>query len=416
MNYLQKQFDALLKYWPDEDQGLRDARLKSFDQFKALGFPTKKWEEWQFTDFSVIEKTNYRLSWASDLPQIPDQIPGQIEDCHTVFIINGHYQPPLSDIPDGVTVVTGLDHFRSNPELYAINGSKNPFLALNTSMMNSGVHVLIKPNTLIEKPIQLIYFTTEFSDPLMNHPRFVFHIGKNAQANIIEHYLGVSTLSYFVNSVTQVILDENARLFHVRIQEEAATGSHTASTHYEVKSNAQLNVTSITSGTQLFRHDIQLNLQGKGAEAILNGLSLTDNSQYQENDACQSHQLFKYILADKSSGVFNGKVVVHKHTKQTDANQSNKNLLLSSTALMNANPQLEIYSEDVKCAHGSTTGQIDPEELFYLRSRGIDLKKASELIIGGFAKDILDSIKNENVKSYLNNKITNWLESVLNDG
>jgi Fe-S cluster assembly protein SufD len=421
MNYLQKQFDALLKYWPDEVQGLRDARLKSFDQFKALGFPTKKWEEWQFTDFSVIEKTNYRLSWASDLPQIPDQIPGQIEDCHTVFIINGHYQPPLSDIPDGVTVVTGLDHFRSNPELYAINGSKNPFLALNTSMMNSGVHVLIKPNTLIEKPIQLIYFTTEFSDPLMNHPRFVFHIGKNAQANIIEHYLGVSTLSYFVNSVTQVILDENARLFHVRIQEEAATGSHTASTHYEVKSNAQLNVTSITSGTQLFRHDIQLNLQGKGAEAILNGLSLTDNSQHQdqhvvvnhENDACQSHQLFKYILADKSS---NGKVVVHKHTKQTDANQSNKNLLLSSTALMNANPQLEIYSEDVKCAHGSTTGQIDPEELFYLRSRGIDLKKASELIIGGFAKDILDSIKNENVKSYLNNKITNWLESVLNDG
>ena len=424
MNYLQKQFDALLKYWPNEDQALRDVRLKSFDQFKTLGFPTKKWEEWQFTDFSAIEKTDYRLSWASDLPQIPDQIPGQIEDCHTVFIINGHYQPPLSDIPDGVTVVTGLDHFRSNPELYAINGSKNPFLALNTSMMNSGVHVLIKPNTLIEKPIQLIYFTTEFSDPLMNHPRFVFHIGKNAQANIIEHYLGVSTLSYFVNSVTQVILDENARLFHVRIQEEAATGSHTASTHYEVKSNAQLNVTSITSGSQLFRHDIQLNLQGKGAEAILNGLCLTDNSQHQdqhvvvnhENDACQSHQLFKYILADKASGVFNGKVVVHKHTKQTDANQSNKNLLLSSTALMNANPQLEIYSEDVKCAHGSTTGQIDPEELFYLRSRGIDLKKASELITGGFAKDILDSIKNENVKSYLNNKITNWLESVLNDG
>jgi len=297
-------------------------------------------------------------------------------------------------------------------------------LALNTSMMNSGVHVLIKPNTLIEKPIQLIYFTTEFSDPLMNHPRFVFHIGKNAQANIIEHYLGVSTLSYFVNSVTQVILDENARLFHVRIQEEAATGSHTASTHYEVKSNAQLNVTSITSGTQLFRHDIQLNLQGKGSEAILNGLSLTNNSQHQdqhvvvnhENDACQSHQLFKYILADKSSGVFNGKVVVHKDTKQTDANQSNKNLLLSSTALMNANPQLEIYSEDVKCAHGSTTGQIDPEALFYLRSRGIGLKKASELITGGFAKDILDSIKNENVKSYLINKIESWLESVLNDG
>ena len=134
------------------------------------------------------------------------------------------------------------------------------------------------------------------------------------------------------------------------------------------------------------------------------------------NDACESHQLFKYILSDKASGVFNGKVVVREHTKQTNADQSNKNLLLSPKALMNANPQLEIYAEDVKCAHGSTTGQIDSEALFYLRSRGISKQKAIELIIGGFAKEIIDSVQNSDVKSYINDKVTTWLEGTMLHG
>ena len=135
-----------------------------------------------------------------------------------------------------------------------------------------------------------------------------------------------------------------------------------------------------------------------------------------ENDACQSHQLFKYILSDKSSGVFNGKVVVREHTKQTDADQSNKNLLLSPHALMNANPQLEIYAEDVKCAHGSTTGQIDPEALFYLRSRGINKQKATELIIGGFAKEIIDSIENADIQTYVGERVTSWLDGTMHHG
>ena len=134
------------------------------------------------------------------------------------------------------------------------------------------------------------------------------------------------------------------------------------------------------------------------------------------NDACESHQLFKYILSDKASGVFNGKVVVREHTKETDADQSNKNLLLSPKALMNANPQLEIYAEDVKCAHGSTTGQIDSEALFYLRSRGISKQKAIELIIGGFAKEIIDSVQNSDVKSYIDDKVTTWLEGTMLHG
>ena len=161
----------------------------------------------------------------------------------------------------------------------------------------------------------------------------------------------------------------------------------------------------------------------KGGYANLNGLSTIKDDQHHDQhiiidhfkNTCQSKQLFKYILSDRSSGVFNGKVVVKEDTKQTNADQANKNLLLSPEAIMNTNPQLEIYSEDVKCSHGSTTGQIDKEALFYLQSRGISKSKAIELIINGFAKDIIEQINNEDVKNYIDNKVTNWLESVLID-
>ncbi len=166
-----------------------------------------------------------------------------------------------------------------------------------------------------------------------------------------------------------------------------------------------------------------MNFNDKGGNASLNGLSTIRNDQHHDqniiinhsHNTCQSHQLFKYILSDSSSGVFNGKVVVQEGTKHTDADQKNKNLLLSPKAIMNSNPQLEIYSEDVKCSHGSTTGQIDLEALFYLQSRGISKAKAIELIINGFAKEIIEQINNQGVKTYINTKVTNWLESVLID-
>ena len=421
MKHFQKEFDELLDYWPDEDPSLRDLRLKAFNKFKELGLPNKKWEEWQFTDFSSINKFNFRLSKDSDLPTLPKTIPGRISNSYIIFIVNGHYQPQLSEIPSSVSIAKGLDHFRSNPELYSINNSSNPFLSLNTSMMNSGLPIYIKNNAIIEKPIQVVYLTTNISDELMNHPRFSFNLGENSESTIIEQYIGSTSNSYFVNAVTQVNIEKNAKLNHVRIQEDDQTSHHTAYTYYNLNKSSILNSTSISSGSKLYRHNIKLVLNDEGADATLNGLSLTKDSQHHDqhvivdhnSDACHSNQLFKYILSDKSSGVFNGRVIVRESTKQTDANQSNKNLLLSPHSLMNANPQLEIYAEDVKCSHGSTTGQIDSEALFYLRSRGISKQKAIELIIGGFAEDILENIKNDDLKTFLSNNIFSWLEGTL---
>jgi len=421
MKHFQKEFDELLDYWPDEDPSLRDLRLKAFNKFKELGLPNKKWEEWQFTDFSSINKLNFRLSKDSDLPTLPKTIPGRISNSYIIFIVNGHYQPQLSEIPSSVSIATGLEHFRSNPELYSINNSSNPFLSLNTSMMNSGLPIYIKDNAIIEKPIQVVYLTTKISDELMNHPRFSFNAGENSESTIIEQYIGSTSNSYFVNAVTQVNIEKNAKLNHVRIQEDDQTSHHTAYTYYNLNKSSILNSTSISSGSKLYRHNIKLVLNDEGADATLNGLSLTKHSQHHDqhvivdhnSDACHSNQLFKYILSDKSSGVFNGRVIVRESTKQTDANQSNKNLLLSPHSLMNANPQLEIYAEDVKCSHGSTTGQIDSEALFYLRSRGISKEKAIELIVGGFAEDILENIKNDDLKTFLSKNIFSWLKGTL---
>jgi|TARA_B110000495_G_scaffold186863_1_gene185775 Fe-S cluster assembly protein SufD len=421
MKQFQKQFDALLEYWPDEDSALRDLRLKAFDRFKEIGFPNKKWEEWQFTDFSLIKNSNFHLSWNYDLPTIPKNIPGRIQNTYLIFIVNGHYQPQLSDIPKEVSVAKGLEHFKSNPELYSIENSSNPFLSLNTSMMNSGLPIYIKENVIIEKPLQILYLTTDLSDQLMNHPRFSFQIGENSEATIIEHYIGSTATPYFINTVSKINLEKNARLNHIRIQEEGSASNHTAYTSYTLDSESQLEATSISSGSKLFRHNIKLALNNKGAYARINGLSLTEKNQHHDqhvvvdhaSDSCQSHQLFKYILSDRSSGVFNGKVIVREKTKQTNADQSNKNLLLSPTALMNANPQLEIYADDVKCSHGSTTGQIDSEALFYLRSRGISKQRSMELIVGGFAKDIIDHIKNIDIKSYVSDHAFAWLEGSI---
>ena len=421
MKQFQKEFDAFLEHFSEENPALRDLRLKAFNKFKEIGFPNKKWEEWQFTDFSLIKNSNFRLSWNSELSTIPKNIPGRIQNTYLILIVNGHYQPRLSHLPNEVSVEEGIKYFKSNPEVYSIDNSSNPFLSLNTSMMNSALPIYIKNNIIIEKPLQVIHLTTDLSDKLMNHPRFNFHIGENSEATIIEHYIGSTSTSYFTNTVSKINLEKNARLNHIRLQEEDRASNHIADTSYTLDRESQLEATSISSGSKLFRHNIKLSLNNEGASARINGLSLTMKNQHHDqhivvdhaSDSGQSHQLFKYILSDRSSGVFNGKVIVREKTKQTNADQSNKNLLLSPNALMNSNPQLEIYADDVKCSHGSTTGQIDSEALFYLRSRGISKQKAMELIVSGFAKDIIDHIKNIDIKSYVSNHAFTWLEGSM---
>lgn len=428
MKYFRDEFDTLLDSINNENDELTDLRKKSFENFIDKGLPTNKWEDWQFTNFSSIEKGDFRLSSLSDAVELTGLLPGRIPNTYLIVSINGYYQPNLSDIPDEAKVSSGADHFSSDFNYQSLKSlqshqdrSLNPFYMLNTSMMNSGLSIHIKDNAKITKPIQIIYLTTSITSEIMNHPRFVFQFGNNSEATVVEHYIGSTSTPYFNNSVTKVELGENSFVNHIRIQEESEMSHHVANTFYDLNKDSNLNVNSVSLGSSLFRHNIKLKFCGDSSSADYSALSLINDQQHHDqhiivehmSDACQSNQLFKYILSDQSSGVFNGKVVVEEHTKRTDASQSNKNLVLSPSALMNANPQLEIYAEDVKCSHGSTTGQIDPEALFYLKSRGLGHEKSMELIMNGFISDILELIKNEDTAEYLNKIASQQLEKIL---
>ena len=428
MKYFRDEFDTLLDSINNENDELTDLRKKSFENFIDNGLPTNKWEDWQFTNFSSIEKGDFRLSSLSDAVELTGLLPGRIPNTYLIVSINGYYQPNLSDIPDEAKVSSGADHFSSDFNYQSLKSlqshqdrSLNPFYMLNTSMMNSGLSIHIKDNVKITKPIQIIYLTTSITSEIMNHPRFVFQFGNNSEATVVEHYIGSTSTPYFNNSVTKVELGENSFVNHIRIQEESEMSHHVANTFYDLNKDSNLNVNSVSLGSSLFRHNIKLKFCGDSSSADYSALSLINDQQHHDqhiivehmSDACQSNQLFKYILSDQSSGVFNGKVIVEEHTKRTDASQSNKNLVLSPSALMNANPQLEIYAEDVKCSHGSTTGQIDPEALFYLKSRGLGHEKSMELIMNGFISDILELIKNEDIGEYLNKIASQQLEKIL---
>ena len=428
MKYFRDEFDTLLDSINNENDELTDLRKKSFENFIDNGLPTNKWEDWQFTNFSSIEKGDFRLSSLSDAVELTGLLPGRIPNTYLIVSINGYYQPNLSDIPDEAKVASGADHFSSDFNYQSLKSVQshqdrglNPFYMLNTSMMNSGLSIHIKDNVKITKPIQIIYLTTSITSEIMNHPRFVFQFGNNSEATVVEHYIGSTSTPYFNNSVTKVELGENSFVNHIRIQEESEMSHHVANTFYDLNKDSNLNVNSVSLGSSLFRHNIKLKFCGDSSSADYSALSLINDQQHHDqhiivehmSDACQSNQLFKYILSDQSSGVFNGKVVVEEHTKRTDASQSNKNLVLSPSALMNANPQLEIYAEDVKCSHGSTTGQIDPEALFYLKSRGLGHEKSMELIMNGFISDILELIKNEDIGEYLNKIASQQLEKIL---
>ena len=428
MKYFKDEFDTFLDSNKNENESLVNLRKESFENFINSGLPTKKWEDWQFTNFSNIKNEEFRLSSPDDIIEIPEFLPGKIPNTHSVYIINGLYRPDLSDLPNEVKISSCTDHFKSHPNYYSHEDMKknwtrglNPFYALNTSMMNSGMSVQVDDGVILKKPLHIIYLTTSNVDKIMNHPRYVFHIGNHSEATIIEHYIGSTTTSYFNNVVTKIQLNKNAFVNHIRIQEEAGKSHHVANTFYKLEKESTLNVNNASFGSSLFRHNINLKFCGDNSNANYSALSLTEKKQHHDQniivehmtDSCQSDQLFKYILADQSSGVFNGKVIVAEHTKRTNASQSNKNLVLSPSALMNANPQLEIYAEDVKCSHGSTTGQIDPEALFYLKSRGLNHDKSMELIMNGFMSDVIELVKDKDTAEYLNKAALLQLKKIL---
>jgi len=410
----QQEFDKIIarKYF---DKNLEKTRKEAFSKFLNLGMPTKKWENWRHTDLSLIKKQNFRISEKHDVPNKELNISDyDIENCYTLVIKNGHYIKNDSSIPKGLKILTNLEYLKQNSREQK-SKRETPFDLLNTSFCDSGLSFIVEPNVKISNPIHILFIYSG-NDNLLVNPQINIDISHSSSATFIEQYTAGQSSS-FQNTSVFCSMKENATLNHIRIFSNADEAINISSLYTEQAEGSNYEYFQFVNSGALHRSDIYGKLNGINSSCSLSGLTLSKDKQHSATyintdhakPHCTSSQNFKSILNDMSSGVFNGRTVVQEDSQKTNSTQSNKNLLLSDKALMNSNPQLEIYADDVKCAHGSTTGALDKEALFYMQSRGINKEDASALLIKGFASELINEVQHDETKKYLLNKFDHWL-------
>ncbi len=406
-----------------QPQWLKDVREQAFSDFTYKGFPTVRDEEWKYTNVSEIASGEWRRGEAdSEIPDLSSGIFSEIETGNRIVFVDGVYRADLGSISKDLDAkpFTACYEDQTFREKFAkvVDPALNGFTALNTAFTGEGVFIKAEKNTKIEGPINIVFVGR---GETANFPRVLFVGETGSEAEIVEHYLRAEDSSYFTNSVVEISLADEARLIHTRVQRESGKAFHIVTSNAKLGRGSVYDATNVSLGAKLSRHDLGLDFSAPGAEAWVDGLYLVDDSQHADTHSridhrvpnCTSHQSYKGILDGKSRAVFNGKVFVHKKATGTDAFQSNKNLLLSNDARVDTKPQLEIFNDDVKCAHGATVGQLEDEELFYLLSRGLNEDLARNLLTYGFAEEIIEKIKVPSVKKALDEAVLNRLHARL---
>ncbi len=367
----QQDFQAKLEN-ANQPAWLKDLREKAFAYFTENGFPTPKNEEWKYTNIAEISNFKFQIS-------------------------NSKAESQTGEL------------------LKEFNFERNGLTALHLAFADF-VLVTIPKETSVEKPFE---FNFKAAENEANFPHIIVVAEAGSKATIIENY--ESDAKSFTNSAIQIFVEDNANVTHYRVQKESAEAFHIGTTEITLKRGSFYNSTNINLGGRLSRHDIHLKFTGEGGEAFVDGLYMLSGAQHADTHStidhtvpnCTSHQTYKGVLNDRSRGVFNGKVFVRENASGTDAQQSNKNLLLSNDARVDTKPQLEIYNDDVKCAHGATVGQLEEEELFYLLSRGLNESLARNLLTYGFAEEIVNKIGIESIKKELDEAVLNRLQTIL---
>jgi Fe-S cluster assembly protein SufD len=294
-----------------------------------------------------------------------------------------------------------MDRDRVEPYINRLASSEqNSFTALNTAFLEDGGFVFVPDDTVLDEVVHLIFISAANGEAVVSHPRNLIVLGRRSQLRVVETYVGLANDLYFTNGVTEIVAGEDSVIDHYKLQRESDRAFHVATTHVSQARYSNFSTHVISLGGRLVRNDISTLMGGEASSCTLNGLYVTREEQHVDNRTnidhekprCNSRQFYKGVLGGKSHGVFNGKILVRADAQQTNATQSNKNLLLTEGAQIDTKPQLEIYADDVKCTHGATIGKIDDEALFYTRSRGIDEESARTLLTYAFASDILRSI------------------------
>ncbi len=400
---------------PGPEYSGSEIRKKAIAAFQKMGFPTVKNEEWKYTNLEkfILSKTESApatKAWTG----MPDEI-----KAHKIIIRDGKFDENASEViheDKGIKISTLAHAWEHHAELMAAHFGKslaedtNGLVALNTAFATEGVFILIEKGIKPEYPVIIEYISGAADTGYFRHIRNLVIQQDDSALELIENFRSAGGEEYFSNLVTEIYCGTGARLNHYRLQaENTETARQVNFTQVSQQSHSLVNNFTITLGGRLVRNDLQYRMNEKDCESHMYGLYISTDQQHIDNHTlmdhalpnCFSNEFYKGIMAGSSTGVFNGKIIVRPDAQKTNAYQSNKNILLSDNAHMNAKPQLEIFANDVKCSHGATTGQLDEEALFYLRSRGIGMQQAKAMLTTAFAEDVLDNIANAAVREYV---------------
>ena len=410
-----------------EHAWLTQSRDEALEQFVAQGFPVTRMEDWKYTNVRPIEKRKFRPAETTDHSIDGKELQRFLcEDmaCHLMVFVDGRFSAALSNtdnLPDGVKVkdlATALAEDTDTIKAHlgsAADTSRNGFAAMNLAFMSDGVFIDIGKNVQLDLPIHLMFLSSGTQEEITSQARILVLAGQGSEAKIIESYNSQQDNVYFNNVTTEIKLGANASIEHYKVQQESNKAFHIATLEVAQERDSNFTSHSVSLGAQLARNDINAWMGDEGATCNLYGLYLTEGRQHCDfhtridhaKPHCSSNESYKGILDGHSRAVFNGQVHVHPDAQKSDAQQENKNLLLSKDAEVDTKPQLEIYADDVTASHGATVGQLDQNMMFYLRSRGIDANAAHALLVYGFAHSIIEQMKLEPLRKHLEAALIN---------
>jgi Fe-S cluster assembly protein SufD len=379
-----------------------DTLNKALLYLETKGIPSNRHEDYKYCNVDAILKKEFK-NVGQQFGPVTDIKPFKLEDTVTLVVVNGRYSPELSDkvILSGLHITAFTDLDENGRDLLAsiADVENDAFIALNTAFASGGFHLRVNKGAEISMPIHVLYISSGQSDVVVN-PRNIIQLEENAALTIIEEQVVTGDSKVFTNYLSEKFVAENAKLTSYTFQNEGENGFSVNTNQVLVAGHATYDNTTVTLGGRLVRNNHNVVLRGERSEAHLNGLfsareiQLVDNHTLMDHQVahCESNELYKGIVNDKATGVFNGKIYVRRDAQKTNAYQSSKNILLSDDATINTKPQLEIYADDVKCSHGTSTGKIDENALFYLNTRGIGKESAKKMLLSSFAQDVISKI------------------------
>ncbi len=398
----------------------KNLRVEAKKALTQLEFPTGKTEYWKYTRIGKIINNNYSVATSKQTNKIEITkylIPEL--DTHVVVLINGFYHEELSKIETqkGVKIhslknaIAEEDGFIKAHLAQIAKAENEIFIAINTWSFTDGVYIDLEKNAVVEKPIHILNIITENNN--ITNTRTIIKAHDNSGVKIIESFVNTNSKNSFTNNVAEFFLNPNSKVEYNKIQNKEGESYQVSTEQVHQRANSIFNINTITLAGTLVRNNLNIEVNAEGCETNLNGIYLGKDNNHIDNHTivkhlkpnCTSNEVYKGVLDNNSVGVFNGKVIVSPDAQKTNSFQKNNTILLTNEAVINSKPELEIYANDVKCSHGSTTGQLDEEAIFYLQARGISKQSAINLMIAAFIKDAIESISIESLKNYIHKKI-----------